>query len=169
MLAVSIRISHPPAPGLSIMKNFADNLSLIAVTLWVGGLWAIGYLAAPTLFAALSDKALAGMLAGRMFALVAYVGMACGTYLIFFRLSRFGGAALKQAFFWVALSMLALTVAGHFGITPILNAFKERALPMDVMQSAFKDRFAAWHGISSVVYLVQSLLGLGLVVLQGKK
>ena len=56
------------------MKNLADNLALIAVTLWVGGLWAIGYLAAPVLFSALSDKMLAGMLAGRMFSLIEYIG-----------------------------------------------------------------------------------------------
>ena len=38
------------------MNRFADKLALIAVTLWVGGLWAIGYLAAPVLFSALADK-----------------------------------------------------------------------------------------------------------------
>ena len=148
------------------MNKLADNLALIAVTLWVGGLWAVGYLAAPVLFSALSDKMLAGMLAGRMFSLIAYIGMACGLYLILHRFSRFGGMALKQAFFWVVCLMLLLTLAGHFGIQPVLEALKEQALPKDVMQSVFKDRFATWHGISSIVYLVQSLLGLALVLLK---
>ena len=49
------------------MRRFADALYSIAITLWVGGLWAIGYLAAPTLFAELSDRALARQLAGAMF------------------------------------------------------------------------------------------------------
>jgi predicted cobalt transporter CbtA len=148
------------------MKNLADNLSLIAITLWVGGLWAIGYIAAPVLFAALSDKMLAGMLAGRMFTVIAYVGIACGTYLVLYRPARFGAVAFKQGMFWASVGMLLLTVIGHFGIQPILEALKAQALPRDVMQTVLKNRFAAWHGISSGLYLLQSLLGLVLVLKQ---
>jgi hypothetical protein len=32
------------------------------------------------------------------------------------------------------------------------------------MQSLLKDRFVAWHGISSLLYLLQSLLALGLLL-----
>lgn len=150
------------------MKNFADNLSLIAVTLWVGGLWAVGYLAAPVLFSSLPDKATAGMLAGNMFTLIAYVGMVCGVYLLLYRLAKSGGAALKQAFFWSVLLMLLLAIGGHFGIHPILESLKAQAMPREVMESVFRDRFVAWHGVSSIVYLVQSLLGLVLVLQQRK-
>jgi len=41
---------------------------------------------------------------------------------------------------------------------------KAAALPREVMESVMRDRFVAWHGISSILYLVQSLLGLWLVV-----
>ncbi len=146
------------------MNRLADSLALLAVTVWVGGTWAIGYLAAPVLFASLSDKVLAGMLAGKMFTVVAYVGMACGIYLLIQRLAAFGSSALKQGFFWAALAMLLLAVAGHFGIQPILEGLKQQALPLAVMKSAFRDRFEHWHGISSIVYLVQSALGLVLVL-----
>ena len=146
------------------MNKFADKLSFFAITLWVGGLWAIGYLAAPVLFSALGDKMLAGMLAGKMFTWIAYIGMACGFYLLIHRLATFGGGALKQGFFWAALVMLLLTLAGHFGIQPILESLKEQALPKGVMESMFRDRFARWHGISSIVYLIESLLGLILVL-----
>jgi hypothetical protein len=44
-----------------------DLLAAWALTLWVGGFWAIGYLAAPMLFYNLDDRMLAGMLAGKMF------------------------------------------------------------------------------------------------------
>jgi hypothetical protein len=33
------------------------------------------------------------------------------------------------------------------------------------MESAMRDRFATWHGVSSVLYLVQSLFGIVLVLL----
>jgi hypothetical protein len=36
------------------------------------------------------------------------------------------------------------------------------------MESVLRDRFAAWHGVSSVLYIIQSLLGAALVVLLGR-
>ena len=135
----------------------------------MGGLWAVGYLAAPALFYNLEDRMLAGFVAGKMFAWMAWVGLACGGWLLVFRLARAGGSALKQAFFWIAVAMLLLTIAQHFGIRPILEELKGQAMPKDVMESLFRDRFQAWHGISSAVYLVQSLLGLVLVAKQGGK
>ncbi len=145
------------------MKRLPDLLSAWAVSLWVGGLWAVGYLAAPTLFYSLTDRMLAGMLAGKLFGHIAWVGLVCGGWLLMHRLSRFGVLALKQGFFWIVVLMLLLTVAQHFGIQPILQQLKDQAMPKDVMESLFRDRFATWHGISSVVYLIESLLGLALV------
>ena len=106
---------------------------------------------------------LAGMLAGKLFGHIAWVGLVCGGWLLMHRLSRFGVLALKQGFFWIVVLMLLLTVAQHFGIQPILQQLKDQAMPKDVMESLFRDRFATWHGISSVVYLIESLLGLALV------
>ena len=59
--------------------------------------------------------------------------------------------------------MLVLTAASHFGIAPIMQGLKDQAMPLAVMQSVFADRFARWHGVSSIVYLIQSALGLLLV------
>lgn len=148
------------------MSRLAEALYSLAIALWVGGLFAIGYLAAPVLFSQLSDRMLAGNLAGTMFSLVAWAGMACGGYLLFYLLARRGWRAFRTALFWIVVTMVALTVAGHFGVQPILAQLKADALPRQVMESALRDRFAAWHGISSGLYLVQSLLGLWLVVWQ---
>ena len=137
---------------------------MIAVTAWVGALWAIGCLAAPVLFYTLQDKQMAGMLAGRMFSYVAYLGMFCAGYLLIHRLLRFGAPALKQGFFWTVLFMLLLILAGHFGIQPILAELKAQAGATDVMQSVFADRFRTWHGVASIAYLAESLLGLVLVL-----
>ncbi|MHB1678338.1 MAG: DUF4149 domain-containing protein [Sulfuriferula sp.] len=151
------------------MSKFPDVLAKIAVTAWVGGLWAIGYIAAPVLFWRLTDKQLAGSLAGSMFTIMAWVGIACGFYLLVYRLAEYGSRALKQAFFWAALVMLLFTLGTHFGIRPIMESLKEQAMPKAVMQSVFSDRFARWHGISSVVYLIESLLGLVLLFKQSVK
>jgi len=146
------------------MNAWPDKLALIVITLWVGALWAIGYLAAPILFYTLDDKQMAGMLAGKMFELVAYVGIASAFYLLLHRLIRFGTPALKQGFFWSVLIMLLLVLAGHFGIQPMMAELKAEAMPVDVMQSVFANRFKTWHGVASIAYLIESLLGLVLVI-----
>lgn len=150
------------------MQRLAEHLYAIFITLWVGALWAIGYLAAPTLFHVLSDRALAGRVAGEMFGYVAWIGMAASAYLLVFVALRKNAGAFKSPVFWLVLLMLLLTVAGYFGVQPIMAQLKADSLPREVMESAMRDRFAAWHGVSSVIYLVQSLLGLMLVAVQSR-
>ena len=139
------------------------RLNLIVITLWVGALWATG-LTAYVLFDTLQDKQLAGSLAGKLFTIVSYIGMASAFYLLIYRLVDYGTNALKQSFFWAVFAMLLLILAGHFGIQPILAQLKADALPADVMHSIFAARFGKWHGIASVAYLVQCLLGFVLVL-----
>ncbi|WP_273527626.1 DUF4149 domain-containing protein [Pseudomonas sp.] len=145
------------------MRRFWDGLAGTLLVLWIGGMWAIGYLAAPVLFASLDDKQLAGNLAGRLFEWMAWVGIAASAYLLVYRIARDGGAALKTLFFWIVVLMLALILAGQFGVQPILQGLKDQAMPQAVMQSVFADRFRHWHGVSSILYLIQSALGLLLV------
>lgn len=150
------------------MRRFSEALYLIAITLWVGGLWAIGYIAAPVLFANLGDRQLAGLVAGKLFALVGWVGLGCAAYLLLFVLMRSGTGFFKSAVFWLVLLMGLLTVVSQFGIQPLMAQLKADALPREVMESVLRDRFAAWHGISSILYLLQSLLGLWLVAWSGR-
>lgn len=150
------------------MGRFAEGLQSIAVTLWVGAMWGIGYIVAPVLFSRLGDRALAGLIAGKLFSLIAWIGIGCAVYLLLFRMVRYGGSVFKQGVFWIVLLMLALVCAGEFGVQPIMAGLKEEALPKQVMESVLRDRFAAWHGVSSVLYIIQSLLGAALVVLLGR-
>ncbi len=145
------------------MRRFWDGLAGTLLVLWIGGMWAIGYLAAPVLFAALDDKQLAGNLAGRLFDWMAWIGIAAAAYLLAYRVARDGGAALKTLFFWIVALMLALILVAQFGVQPILQGLKDQAMPQAVMQSVFADRFRHWHGVSSILYLIQSALGLVLV------
>ena len=150
------------------MRAVGDALQSIAVALWVGGLWAVGFIVAPMLFRRLGDRMLAGALAGELFTIVAWMGIACAVYLLLFRLTRFGAACLKQGFFWVTLLMFTLVLAGEFGVHPVVEALRAQALPRQVMESILRDRFMTWHGVASALYVIQSLMGLALVVLHGK-
>jgi hypothetical protein len=146
------------------MKDWPQHLASLLITAWVGSLWAVGYLAVPVLFYAQPDKQMAGMLAGQMFSLVAYLGMVCGAYLLLYRYFKYGRIALRQNLFWAVSAMLLFTLVIQCGIQPVMTELKAQALPLDVMHSAFADRFKMLHGVSSIIYLIESLLGIYLVI-----
>jgi hypothetical protein len=145
------------------MNNWSAKLALIIITLWVGALWTTGAVAY-VLFNTLPDSQLAGQLAGKFFNYVSYLGLFSGFYLLVHRLLAYGTLALKQSYFWAVFVMLLLVIAGHFGIQPILAQLKSDALPSDVMQSVFANRFKTWHGVASIGYVVECLLGFVVVL-----
>ncbi len=155
------------------MRRIADALSGLALTLWVGGLWSIGYLVAPTLFSTLADRQLAGAIAGKLFQLIGWIGFCCAAYLILHALMRQGVQALRRWPFWLLVSMVVLALIGQFGVQPVIAQLKAESASRAALESAadmvLRDRFATWHGIASVLYLVQSLLGAALVVVSGRQ
>jgi Domain of unknown function (DUF4149) len=126
------------------VRKLSEALWFIAITLWVGGLWAIGYIAAPVLFSSLGDRQLAGMVAGKLFSLIGWIGLGSAAYLLLFLLVRQGGQVFKGAVFWLVLSMALLVAASQFGIQPLMAQLKADALPREVMASVLRDRFAAF-------------------------
>jgi hypothetical protein len=148
------------------VRKFGEGIYWVVVAVWAGSLWTIGLVVAPTLFAVLDDRALAGRIAGVLFSHGAWISIGCAAYFLLFRLVRFGGGAFRQAVVWVALLMLALTLVGRFGVQPILAGLREQALAKEIVESVFRERFGTWHGVSSVLYLLQSLLAIALVTLQ---
>lgn len=146
------------------MRRVAEGLYQIVLTLWVGGLWVVGYVVAPVLFASLAERQLAGMLAGKLFAIIGWIGLVAAVYLLVFMLIRQGGRSFRSPLLWLVLLMVLMAAAQLFGIQPLMDQLKLEALPREVMESVLRDRFAAWHGISSILYLLQSMLGACLVV-----
>lgn len=144
-------------------NNWSEKLSLIVITFWVGAMWTTG-VTAYVLFNTLQDSQLAGQLAGQFFTYVSYLGLFSASFLLVQRLLGYGTSALKQSYFWAVFVMLLLVLAGHFGIQPVLAQLKADALPSDVMQSVFANRFKAWHGVASIAYVVQCLLGFVVVL-----
>jgi hypothetical protein len=145
------------------MSGLADALYAVTVNFWVGSLWAIGFISAPVLFSYMADASLAGSLAGRQFAIVAWLGMGCACYQILYLFFKDGAGAFKQAALWLVVLMLLLVLAGHFGVTPIVEQL--RADPArEVVQSVVRSRFQAWHGIASLLWVIQSILGVALVL-----
>ncbi len=154
-------MNYPPQ---TMARRWARNIAALAATLWAGSLWGVGFLSVPVLFGTLPDRMLAGMLAGKMFTLVAWTGMACAAYLLIYLLADSGKRACRQPLFLIAAGMLGLTLIGEFGLQPEMAALKAQSLPADVLHSAFAGRFQMLHGIAHVIYTAQCLLGIGLVL-----
>lgn len=146
------------------MRELPRHLAALSITLWVGGMWMLGYVVVPALFKILPDRQLAGLVAGQLFTLMAYIGIGCALYLLAYQLSRFGRSALQHTTFRIIAAMLLLVLTGQFVLQPVLAGLKVQALPLDVMQSAFAAQFKTWHAVSGTLYLIQSLLGIALVI-----
>jgi hypothetical protein len=138
------------------MSSSLVALERILLTLWVGGLWVSGFLVAPLLFAGLEERAQAGTLAGTLFSAMSYLGLCCGSLLLTVHWlrnqpHRFSG--------WrpvLLASMLLLVLAGEFVLAPMIAQLRTQGLADSV-------RFGQLHGLASVVYVINCVLGLVLV------
>lgn len=128
-----------------------DRLQLLLTILWIGSLWTIGYLVAPTLFQVLDDRALAGTLAGHLFSRQHYLGLTCGSLLLALVVYRTGSWWQWRA--GLLLVMLVIMAVSEFWIHPWLAGLRAQGLTAGV-------DFARLHGVSAVLYLINSLLGL---------
>lgn len=142
-----------------------DRAKLLIATAWVGSLWAIGYIVAPTLFATLSDRVLAGTIAGSLFRVEAWVSIGCGILLFLLIISTKNAAPrARNVRLGLILVMLACTLISYFGLQPAMALLREAAGPTGVLASSARTEFGILHGISSGLYLIQSLLGAALIL-----
>ncbi|QID18155.1 DUF4149 domain-containing protein [Nitrogeniibacter mangrovi] len=135
-----------------------NGVQRVLLALWVGGMWAIGYLAAPVLFASLDSRMQAGAIAGILFSRLAWFGLVSGVVILGLQW-RAGAAGLTRVALWCVGLMLIITAVGQFGIQPIMAGLKAQVAPGAQMSGAVRADFGMWHGISSSLFLVCSLLG----------
>ena len=140
--------------------QFSFVAERILLTLWVGGMWITGYMVAPTLFAVLEDRALAGMLAGKMFTSMSYIALLCGGLLLFGQLMRAMPQRFRQWRVGLLMVMLLIVVVGEFVLQPMMADLKATGL-MEGSDAA--RQFGMLHGVASVLFMINSLAGLALV------
>ena len=134
----------------------------LLLTLWVGSLWAIGYIAVPIVFFTLDDRHLAGTVALHMFNAVRIMGLVCGTALLIGLLFSTNDIPWRRNWrVWAVLVMLFLIAVSQFVLTPLMDSLRAEGL---VEGSKTARQFGQLHGVASSLYLVTSLLGLMLVV-----
>lgn len=139
------------------------GLDRILLTLWVGGLWISGYLVAPILFSMLDDRQLAGQLAGQVFQIMNYIGMAAGAYLLTSTFVRNGEKHFtKEWRVWALTIMLIIVLVAAFIIQPMMQELKMHGIAEGSIQAK---EFGRLHGLSSILFLINSVLGLLLVAI----
>ena len=133
----------------------------LLLTLWVGGMWSVGYIVAPTLFSTLDDRTLAGAVAGQLFTIISFIGVVAATVLLSAQLYHAERVWHRNWRVWVLLLMLLLIVIGEFYLQPLMAELKNAGLAEG---SENARRFGQLHGVASALFVINSLLGLGLVV-----
>jgi len=138
------------------------RLRLLVAVFWAGSLWTVGYLVAPTLFATLSDRSLAGTIAGSMFHVQAMASLVCGLLLmlLLWLATPEWRSVRRRKVLAIIAGMLLCTVAVHFGLQPMMAELRATGL----VEETVKSRFGMLHGVSSVIYLVESVLAVWLLI-----
>ncbi|MDO9003460.1 MAG: DUF4149 domain-containing protein [Aquabacterium sp.] len=137
---------------------FASRFQQVLAAMWAGILLAVGGMAAPSLFAVL-DRSLAGLAAGRIFAIEAYVSLVLAMALFFIERQRTRQAALQagqsvmSAELMLVMGALFATVLGHFALSPMIVAAKAGQGSLS---------FGTLHAMSSSLFLFKGVLVLAL-------
>ena len=143
--------------------RLAAPVRLLSIALWVGSLWTVGYLVAPTLFMTLADTVLAGTIAGKLFRIEAWLSVAAALMLIVLIASTVTESRQRNTLTGLVGAMLACTLIGYFGLQPFMASLREAA-PGGVLAGVARTQFGMLHGLASALYLVESILGIFLVL-----
>lgn len=146
------------------------RVRLLIATFWVGTLWAVGFVVAPTLFSTLSDRALAGTIAGSLFNIVAWLSLFCAAALLalLFQAARGAQAQPSKLNYYLIAGMVACTLIGYFALQPQMAEL--RLVLHSVADSNIaaladaRKQFGILHAVSTGFYIVQSLLGAALIL-----
>ncbi|KND60370.1 putative transmembrane protein [Candidatus Burkholderia verschuerenii] len=134
--------------------------------LWVGSLLSLGFIAAPVIFSTLTNTTDAGTVAAQLFRIEAIIGMISALALILIgnRFVKSGIVDYKRVR-WIVAVMLVCVLVGYFALQPFMNSLRVAAQESgtELANSPYAQQFGILHGVSSAIYLIESLFGLALV------
>jgi hypothetical protein len=126
--------------------GLARRARTVLLVLWAGSLWSLTWVT-HTLFYAQDDRHLAGVLAGRLFTIETYVGVAAGVLALLL--------PGRTQFVWgyVAAGLLAVN---EWALRRVMAAAHAQGTVAGLT-------FGAWHGVSAVLYVLACLAVLRLI------
>jgi len=149
--------------------SFLRFLLLLSLIVWLGGIIFFAAVMAPTLFAVLPTRTMAGSVVGPTLSELHWIGLFCG--LVFLASSVICDYRAKGDFRLISARhalvglMLVLTATSLFVITPKMTAIKEQIGIIDNVPVTDPQRvhFNALHVWSTRIESAVLLLGLGVV------
>lgn len=142
----------------------SQTLIFYIVVLWVGSLWSLGAFYAPALFSSLSDRALAGVVAGHLFRMQAWISIVCG--FLAYGWYWFWGQEQSQSrkvVLGLITKMLVCTLI-YFATQPEMSMLRElmhQHETKDILYFGYKPGvwFMLLHFVLSIFYVIQAVLG----------
>tara|TARA_B110001469_G_C9645039_1_gene325668 strand:- start:1722 stop:2165 length:444 start_codon:yes stop_codon:yes gene_type:complete len=144
------------------MSIFFEKISIVLVSLWVGGLWTM--LMVTTVLFNKMPNYIASSLALDMHLFINLFGVISSLILLFIGFKSTGAAYLKSSIFWMIIILLVIIFISYFGINPLIENLKVNDLPKELMEGFFAERFDNWYGIASIAYLIECIIGIFLLL-----
>ena len=154
--------------------------SLVVLAIWVGGLAALGFVAAPAIFHSLEaadpagGRTLAGIVFGSVFSRFQYVslGLAAILVILFVLRALLGPRPVRMAWrVWTVAAMIAFSATTLFYVSPRIDRLRTEvtgtiaALPDT---DSRKTEFGRLHGLSNVLMLATLAGGLVLIWMEAR-
>jgi len=152
--------------------------SLVVLSLWIGGLAVLGFVAAPMIFATLEaqdpagGRALAGLVFGAVFARFQDWAWVLGGVLILLLGARalLGPRPRRLGWrLWTIAGMLALSLYTAFSLAPRIDRIRREtsgSISSRPDTDPLKQEFGRLHGLSNIFMLVTLIGGVGLLSIE---
>jgi hypothetical protein len=154
--------------------------SLVVLAIWVGGLAALGFVAAPAIFSTLEaadpagGRVLAAAVFGSVFTKFQYTTLALAAIFVALLVLRalLGPRPVRMAWrVWTVAAMIAFSAAALFYISPRIEQLRREAGgSMSALPDtdARKTEFGRLHGLSNVLMMLTLVAGVGLIWMESK-
>ncbi len=119
-----------------------DRIALMLAAFWWGSLTTIGFLVVPMLFVRLGSPAIAGNMAGQLFAAQTWVALGCGLVLlmVFRSSSEERLTDTSRAAVMLIVTALLLALLQQYAVAPRILS---------------RENLRLWHSLGSAMYLGQ--------------
>jgi len=153
-----------PAPSRRLVWLAA--IQRLVLTAWVGSTWTTGLLAVPLAFSVIQPQSLAGTFASHIFYWQSVIALFCAPVILLLHPYTERRLRWFQPIILVVVMMAALAAIQQFLLAPIMAGARIELMSTvnEATRAALAARFGWLHGLSSVLYLIQCLLGALLIV-----
>lgn len=124
------------------------------ITFWAGSLWTICGVVAPSLFATLDDRRLAGQLAARFFHVEALIGLVVSVLLLVIGMVAGGAIATRHSRLLIGVTT-AMPLISQFALGPVMESARV---------AGDMARFGMLHGVAGGLFLIACVSALLLVL-----